>query len=90
LTQLLSLEIFQENYTSSIIDFKHDLITQLHAQRTEDHEAKDRLVKAAQKLEFTESSLRPVTAAELEEYKRKYRNAKLKKASQVAKPVNKK
>ncbi len=73
LTQLLSLEIFQENYSPSIIDFKHDLITQLHSQRTDDRAAKDRMVKAAQRLEFNETTLRPPTDRELEEYKRRLR-----------------
>ncbi len=90
LTQLLSLEIFQENYMPSIIDFKHDLINQLHAQRTEDRSSNDRLVKAAQRLEFTESGLRPTTDKELEEYRRKLRNIHLKKTSRIAKPGNNK
>lgn len=74
----------------SIIDFKHDLIKQMHSQRTEDRDGKERLVKAAQKLQFTEAGMRPPTAKELEEYKRRWRNINLKRASRVAKPGNNK
>jgi hypothetical protein len=90
LTQLLSLEIFQENYTPGVTDFKHNLINQLHSQRVGAHSDRDRMLKATQKLEFTEAGMRPATPAELEEYKRRLRKIQLKRASRVAKPTNNK
>lgn len=91
LAEMLAMEIFQENYTPSTIDFKHNVIKEIHKQRSSASNEQKKMIEAAKRLEIKEEDLRPLTPAEQEEFKRKLRKIKLTRAtSKLADSANKK
>lgn len=85
LTEMLAMEIFQENYEAQTIDFKHNLIKELHSTRKKEQDDNERRVRMLEKLEVTPQNSHPATEAEVEEAKRRLRRIQLKRASALSK-----
>lgn len=81
LTEMLSFEIFHENYTPQIYETKQKILKTLREAPKQQEEDQERMFKALSKLDMSEEDLRPVTPVELEQYRRKLRQRKLRNAT---------
>lgn len=91
LADMLAMEVFQENYTPKTVQFKKNLIQAIDKRKKDQTDETKRSVEAAKRLDIKEEDFRPLTPAELESYRRKFRKIKLKQAtSKIAKDPDKK
>jgi len=85
LVEMLSMEIFQENYTSSNLRFKTNLVKEIRTRRSQSSVDQKRHLDSVRRLEVKEEDLRPLTKAEAENYNRRLRKIRLRQASSVVK-----
>jgi len=83
LVEMLSMEIFQENYTSSNLRFKTNLVKEIRTRRNQSSVDQKRHLDSVRRLEVKEEDLRPLTKAEAENYNRRLRKLRLKQASKA-------
>lgn len=90
LVELLSMEIFQENYTSSNLRFKTNLVKEIRTRRSHGGVDQKRQIDSVRNLEVKEEDLRLLTNAERENYLRRLRKIRLKQASRATSTPTKK
>ena len=90
LVEMLSMEIFQENYTSSNLQFKTNLVNEIRTRRKQGSVDQKRQLDSIRKLDVKEEDLRPLTKAEIENYNRRLRKVRLKQASRATPTPTKK
>jgi len=83
LVEMLAMEVFQENYTSSNLKFKTNLVKEIRTRRNQGSVDQKKQLASIRKLDVKEEDLRPLTKAELENYSRRLRKVRLKQVSRA-------
>lgn len=81
LTEMLSFEVFHENYSPQTFETKQKILRELKDAPKRKLNDRKRMFDALKRLEMSDDDLRPVTPVELEQYRRKLRKRKLEQAT---------
>lgn len=82
LTEMLSFEVFHENYNPQLFETKQRILKDLREAPKQQEQDQQNMLHTLKSLDLSEEDLRPVTPVELEQYKRKIRKRKLELATE--------